>query len=180
MASPEDTVAFIGVSSTVPVVVIDRLTLCPTGVGVMGYPMAASLRSKTPSSCTLLICDVSQDALSIFRAETAGKAPVEVVSNGFEAVRRANTVITMLPTAAAVEKVYLDPGTGIIAGTLEASKSDPQKKLLMEYRTIETATILKVAQTTVDALQHSPRRGHLAVIRVLSWRWRGFRRAKNL
>ncbi|KAG9771822.1 3-hydroxyisobutyrate dehydrogenase, mitochondrial [Exophiala dermatitidis] len=132
MASPENTVAFIG-------------------LGVMGYPMAVNLRSKTPSSLTLLICDVSQDALARFQSQVAGKGPVEVVASGFEAVQRANTVITMLPTAAAVEKVYLDPSTGIIAGAVEASKSNPQKKLLMECGTIETATILRVAQATTEA-----------------------------
>ncbi len=57
----------------------------------------------------------------------------------------------MLPTAPSVEKVYLDPTTGIIAGGIEASKSNPQKKLIMECGTIETATILKVAAAATEA-----------------------------
>ncbi|KAK5211561.1 hypothetical protein LTR67_002064 [Exophiala xenobiotica] len=127
-------------------------TIAFIGIGVMGYSMAVNLRSKLDSSYTLLICDVSSALIQKFQSQMSGKGPVEVISNGHEAVSRANTVITMLPTAGAVEKVYLDPSTGIIAGAVEASKgSNPQKKLIMECGTIETATILKVAQATKDA-----------------------------
>ncbi|OQV07807.1 NAD binding domain-containing protein [Cladophialophora immunda] len=114
MASPQDTVAFIG-------------------IGVMGYSMAVNLRAKLPSTTTLLICDVSDAALKKFQTENSSKGPIEVVSNGFEAIKRANTLITMLPTAASVEKVYLDPQTGVIQGAIEASKNgNPQKKLIMD------------------------------------------------
>lgn len=118
----------------------------------MGYPMAVNLRTKMAATSTLLICDVSTSALSSFQSQLADKGPIEVVSNGYEAVQRANTVITMLPTAPAVEKVYLDASTGIIAGAIEASKANPQHKLIMECGTIETATILKVSQAASDAV----------------------------
>lgn len=55
----------------------------------MGYPMAKNLRNGLDSAKTLLICDVSKDALNRFQAETAGKGPVEIVENGFEAARAA-------------------------------------------------------------------------------------------
>jgi 3-hydroxyisobutyrate/3-hydroxypropionate dehydrogenase len=133
MSSPETTVAFIG-------------------IGVMGYSMAVNLRSKLPSSQHLLICDVSQQLLDKFTKENSSEGPVEVIPSGYEAVQRANTVITMLPTASSVEKVYLDEKTGVIQGAIDASKNgSPQKKLIMECGTIETATILKVGQATKDA-----------------------------
>lgn len=116
----------------------------------MGYPMAVNLRSKLPSRYKLLICDVSSDALSKFQSELPDKGPIEVVKSGYEAAQKANTVITMLPTASSVEKVYLDPTSGVLAGVLEASKSNPQKKLVMECGTIETATILKVSKATQE------------------------------
>lgn len=122
----------------------------------MGYPMAVNLRSKLPSSSKILICDVSSDALSKFQSELSDKGPIEVVKSGFEAAQKANTVITMLPTASAVEKVYLDPTSGVLAGVLEASKSNPQKKLIMECGTIETATILKVSKATQDEAAKLP------------------------
>ena len=118
----------------------------------MGYSMAVNLRSKLPSSQHLLICDVSQTLLDKFQKENGSKGPVEVISNGYDAIQRANTLITMLPTAAAVEKVYLDEQTGVIQGAIHASKNGtPQQKLIMECGTIETATILKVGQATKDA-----------------------------
>lgn len=117
----------------------------------MGYSMAVNLRSKLPASWTVLICDVSTAAIEKFKTQMAGKGPVDVVTTGYDAVQRANTVITMLPTAAAVEKVYLDPSTGVLAGAIAASKTNPQKKLIMECGTIETASILKVAKATAEA-----------------------------
>jgi 3-hydroxyisobutyrate/3-hydroxypropionate dehydrogenase len=117
----------------------------------MGYSMAVNLRSKLPSTQHLLICDVSQTLLDKFQKENASKGSIEVIPSGYEAIQRANTLITMLPTAAAVEKVYLDEQRGVIQGAIDASKTNPQKKLIMECGTIETATILKVAQATKDA-----------------------------
>lgn len=55
----------------------------------------------------------------------------------------------MLPTAGVVESVYLDPQSGILAGALAAAEGGtPEKKLLMECGTIETATIKAVAEAT--------------------------------
>ncbi|RMZ87501.1 hypothetical protein DV736_g5279, partial [Chaetothyriales sp. CBS 134916] len=126
MASFDDTIAFIG-------------------LGVMGFRMAANLRSKMRSDKVLLILDVSEEALSRFEKQTAGQGEIRRVKNGFEAAQQANTVISMLPTAAAVEAVYLDPVTGVIAGVRKAAESSKEEKLIMECGTIETATILKVA-----------------------------------
>lgn len=57
----------------------------------------------------------------------------------------------MLPTATAVEAVYLDPNTGILAGAVTAvPDGNPAKKLFIECGTIETATIKKVAKTTEE------------------------------
>jgi 3-hydroxyisobutyrate dehydrogenase-like beta-hydroxyacid dehydrogenase len=65
-------------------------------------------------------------------------------------------VITMLPNSPAVQQVYLDPKTGIISGALEAAKTSPQKKVLMECGTIETATILSVAKASESSSASLP------------------------
>jgi 3-hydroxyisobutyrate/3-hydroxypropionate dehydrogenase len=117
----------------------------------MGYPMALNLRKGLDDSHTLLICDVSVDALDRFQHDAEGKGPVEVVKGGHEAIQRADTVITMLPDSNAVKKVYLDSSTGIIAGAEAAIKSsnvNKREKLIMECGTIETSTILEVAKAT--------------------------------
>ncbi|KAK0622417.1 NAD binding domain of 6-phosphogluconate dehydrogenase-domain-containing protein [Immersiella caudata] len=138
MHSSADTVAFIG-------------------LGVMGYPMAKNLRAGLSPDKLLLICDVNSDALERFKtnAQTAGHGPVEVVSNGFEAAEKADTIITMLPDSAAVKAVYLDPQTGILAGAVSAANkkagvSPPDPKLIMECGTIEADTVSAVASAAQE------------------------------
>ena len=55
----------------------------------MGYPMAVNLRSKMGSDKTLLVCDVSEEAIAKFQKQLEGKGPIQVVKNGFEAVQQA-------------------------------------------------------------------------------------------
>ncbi|KAF2634327.1 3-hydroxyisobutyrate dehydrogenase-like protein [Massarina eburnea CBS 473.64] len=129
MTSPDKTVAFIG-------------------LGVMGYPMAINLRKGLDASHTLLICDVVPSAIQKFQSETSSFGPVEVVPSGYEAVQRANMVITMLPGSGAVRDVYLNPNTGIIAGAEKSLQESATKKIIMECGTIETSTILDVAKAT--------------------------------
>ena len=66
-----------------------------------------------------------------------------------------NTVITMLPGSAAVNAVYLDPDTGVLAGAVVAAaargeSSSPEPKLVMECGTIETDTITSVAKAAQE------------------------------
>ncbi|KAF2704652.1 3-hydroxyisobutyrate dehydrogenase-like protein [Pleomassaria siparia CBS 279.74] len=116
------------------------------GLGVMGYPMALNLRKGLPTTHTLLICDVIPSALSQFQSDTSSLGPVEIVFSGYEAVQKADMVITMLPDGNAVKKVYLDEESGVLAGAEAALKEGVKNKIIMECGTIETATILEVAR----------------------------------
>ncbi|KAF2027320.1 3-hydroxyisobutyrate dehydrogenase-like protein [Setomelanomma holmii] len=139
MSAPDKTVAFIG-------------------LGVMGYPMALNLRKGLDSAHTLLICDVSTDALTRFQHDAESQGPVEIVKSGYEAIQRADAVITMLPDSNAVKKVYLDSTSGILAGAESSLKYDdgkPADKLIMECGTIETSTILEVAKVTSESAASS-------------------------
>ncbi|KAF1833660.1 hypothetical protein BDW02DRAFT_500138 [Decorospora gaudefroyi] len=117
----------------------------------MGYPMALNLRKGLDDTHTLLICDVSSEALSRFQEDSKGQGPVEIVKGGYDAIQKADTVITMLPDANAVKKVYLDKETGILAGAEKGSGKADYSKLIMECGTIETATILQVAKAVDDS-----------------------------
>jgi 3-hydroxyisobutyrate dehydrogenase len=64
----------------------------------MGYPMAKNLRAGLGPDKTLLICDVNNDALHRFKAETEGQGPVEIVNNGFEAAKAAVSKLTDILT----------------------------------------------------------------------------------
>ncbi|KAI1347839.1 hypothetical protein F5Y01DRAFT_307252 [Xylaria sp. FL0043] len=120
-------------------------------LGVMGYPMAKNLFSGLGPEKTLLICDVNAEALDRFAKEAQAQASIKVVKNGFDAVKEADTIITMLPGSDAVKSVYLDPETGILAGAVAAAEEgSPSPKLVMECGTIETDTILAVAKATQE------------------------------
>jgi 3-hydroxyisobutyrate dehydrogenase-like beta-hydroxyacid dehydrogenase len=112
----------------------------------MGYPMALNLRKSLEDTHTLLICDVFSSALDKFQKDAEGHGPVEIVKSGYDAVQKADTVITMLPDSNAVKKVYLDEENGIIAGAEKIAGESKNEKLIMECGTIETATILEVAK----------------------------------
>ncbi|KAI1313331.1 6-phosphogluconate dehydrogenase [Xylaria venustula] len=121
------------------------------GLGVMGYPMARNLFKSLGPEKTLLICDVSTQALDRFIAEAKGQATVRVVTKGFQIAQEADTIITMLPGSDAVKSVYLDPETGILAGAVAAAQSGPPSpKLLIECGTIETDTIFTVSKVAQE------------------------------
>lgn len=112
--------------------------------------MALNLRKGLDESHTLLICDVSTEAIIRFQKDAISHGPVEAIKNGYEAVQRADTVITMLPDSTVVKMVYLDKDTGILAGAEDFFKETKQTqhhgKIIMECGTIETTTILQVAK----------------------------------
>ncbi|EXL47766.1 hypothetical protein FOCG_10292 [Fusarium oxysporum f. sp. radicis-lycopersici 26381] len=118
----------------------------------MGYPMAVNLVKGLGSSKSFLTVNVNQEALNEFQDEVKGFGKVSVVQNVYEATKAAYIVITILPTVTAVEAVYLDPNTGILAGAIAATTySSPTNKLLIECGTIETAIIKKLAEAVEEA-----------------------------
>lgn len=125
MADTANTIAFIGMSTpltddpqlsiahhgnvdalslTLPSLNDPSLTLSTTGLGVMGYPMAVNLRNGIDAKTKLLICDVSEDALTRFQKETEGA--VEVVKNGYEAVQQAVSLSLSHPRPPALLCIY--------------------------------------------------------------------------
>lgn len=58
-----------------------------------------------------------------------------------------NTLLTVLPSSEAMQAVYLDPQTGVLAG---ASKHSGERKLLIECGTIAQSTISEVADASKE------------------------------
>lgn len=73
-------------------------------------------------------------------------------------------VITMLPTSSAVEAVYLDATTGVLAGVSHAASSGSISKLIMECGTIETTTILSVNDATNRTQSSLPDKSHVTFV----------------
>ncbi|KAJ5382253.1 hypothetical protein N7517_000164 [Penicillium concentricum] len=126
----------------------DLTTIAFIGLGVMGYPMAINLRERISSNTKILVNDVSVEAIERYQKETKGKGTVEFVKSGFEAAKVANLVIAMLPNGRAVETVYLDPETGILAGVRARVPDVSKEVIIMECGTIESDTINKIAEAT--------------------------------
>ncbi|MBV8088862.1 MAG: NAD-binding protein, partial [Alphaproteobacteria bacterium] len=99
------------------------------GTGTMGQPMLANLVKK---GFQAIAFDVAPAAL-----EAAARLGAERVGSVAEAVAAGDLVITMLPSSANVEAVYL--GAGGIA------EMAPQGRLCVDMSTIDPATSQRVA-----------------------------------
>jgi 3-hydroxyisobutyrate dehydrogenase len=55
----------------------------------MGYNMAVNLRTKMPKEQTLVVCDVSETAISRFREQMKDSGPVVIAKTGSEAIQQA-------------------------------------------------------------------------------------------
>jgi 3-hydroxyisobutyrate dehydrogenase len=107
----------------------------------MGYAMASNIRKKIPSESTLYINDINTSACERFKAEYGSHGPIEIVSTAREAAENARYVVSIVPGAADVKKVYLDEKDGVIA-----SKPDSER-ILCECSTIDVASTREVGET---------------------------------
>lgn len=125
-----------------------RLTLAtPAGLGAIGYPMAAALRRKLPSSASLHVFDVYKPSAERFSSEFGSLGPVHIEASPRDVASKAHVVVSMVPGPREVESVFLDPTTGIVA----ALKNE--KRVLLECSTIDTETARKVSRLVREAGQ---------------------------
>lgn len=106
----------------------------------MGYAMASNIRKKMPSSSTLFVNDINPSACERFKAEFGSFGPVEIVSTAREAVENSKFLVSIVPGAVDVKKVYLDEDTGVIA-----SKADPER-IMCECSTIDVKSTREVGE----------------------------------
>jgi 3-hydroxyisobutyrate dehydrogenase len=104
------------------------------GTGTMGRPMLANLVKK---GFEVLAYDVVPAAL-----DGAVKAGAKAAGSAADAVRGVDLIVTMLPSSANVESVYLGKG-----GMLEAVASG---KLCVDMSTIDPAVSRRVAQALAE------------------------------
>lgn len=100
------------------------------GTGAMGRPMAGNLVKR---SFTVIAYDVVPAAL-----EGAVRLGATAAGSAAEAVKRADIVVTMLPSSSNVEAVYLGPG-----GVLESIGAG---RLCIDMSTIEPGVARRVAE----------------------------------
>lgn len=106
----------------------------------MGYAMASNIRKKAPSSSTVYINDINASACERFKAEYGSHGPIEIVTTAREATENSKVVISIVPGAVDVKKVYLDEKDGVIA-----AKAD-QERVLCECSTIDVKSTRDVGE----------------------------------
>ena len=106
----------------------------------MGYPMAENIRRRMHANSTLFVYDISQAACQRFTSELGHLGTIIVTKSPKEAAENAKVVISIVPDASDVRKVYLDNQYGVIA-----AKADSQR-LLLECSTIDSQSAVEVGQ----------------------------------
>jgi 3-hydroxyisobutyrate dehydrogenase len=106
----------------------------------MGYSMAMNVRQKMESDATLYINDINASACERFKSEFGSHGPIEIVPTAREASQNSKVVISIVPGAVDVKKVYLDEKDGVIAG-----KPD-EERVLCECSTIDVKSTREVGE----------------------------------
>lgn len=113
------------------------------GIGVMGYGMAMNLRSKIPTTSKFVLCEINTTRRDQFVAEAISKGlDVQIADSPRALAEQADIIITMLPKAPHVEKVFKDPDEGLLS-----MPEKPEKlKLFLECSSIDTAASVALAK----------------------------------
>lgn len=111
----------------------------------MGYAMASNIRKKCPSTSILYINDINPSACTRFQSEYSSLGPIEISSTAREAAENADYVISIVPGAADVKKVYLDSRDGVIAAKKNADR------VLCECSTIDSKSTREVGEALKEA-----------------------------
>jgi 3-hydroxyisobutyrate dehydrogenase len=107
----------------------------------MGYAMASNIRKKAPSDSILYINDVNVSACERFKAEFSSYGPIEIVSTAREAADNSKVVVSIVPGADDVRKVYIDEKDGVIACKPDADR------VLCECSTIDVKTTRETGES---------------------------------
>lgn len=110
------------------------------GLGAMGYAMASNIRKKMQASATFYINDINASACKRFQEEFGTYGPINIVSTAREAAENAKIVISIVPGAKDVKKVYLDEKDGVVA-----AKKD-EERVFCECSTIDVKSTREVGE----------------------------------
>lgn len=106
----------------------------------MGFPMAGNIRRKMSPSHTLFVHDIHNPSCERFATEFGEHGPIKIVQSAKEAADAADVVVSIVPSANDVRKIYLDPLQGVIAAGKNINR------LLVECSTIDSNTAKEVGK----------------------------------
>ena len=110
----------------------------------MGYGMATNIRRKVASDVVMYVYDLSAQLCERFENEMQTYGPIKVVESPREAAENASYVISIVPGADDVRKVYLDPSTGVIAAPSN------KERLMLECSTIDSSSTRTVGRALLS------------------------------
>ena len=116
-----------------------------SGLGQMGYGMAANVRKKLPSQSTLFVNDVNRSACEKFKEEYSSHGAIEIIDTAKEVASKSSILISIVPASQHVKQVYLDKENGVIATTPN------DNRLILECSTIDVDSTREVGKATMDA-----------------------------
>ncbi|KAF2467465.1 3-hydroxyisobutyrate dehydrogenase mitochondrial precursor [Lindgomyces ingoldianus] len=102
--------------------------------------MAFNIRKKMPSTSTLFINDINMSACQRFQSEYRSFGPIEIVPSAREAAENSKVVVSIVPGAVDVKKVYLDEKDGVIASRKN------EGRVLCECSTIDVKSTREVGE----------------------------------
>jgi 3-hydroxyisobutyrate dehydrogenase len=111
----------------------------------MGYAMASNIRKKMSPKATLYVHDVNRSACERFAHEFGSHGSICVVDSAKEAASHAKVVISIVPGAAEVRQVFLDPETGVVAAPGDS------ERLMLDCSTIDCQSSRTVGEKLRDA-----------------------------
>lgn len=106
----------------------------------MGFEMAQNIRKKMPGTATLLVNDINGSACEKFAQEFGSLGRIEIVDSAKVAAENAEVVISIVPDASDVRKVYLDQTNGVIAARPD------DNRLILECSTIDSKSAIEVGE----------------------------------
>ena len=113
----------------------------------MGFGMATNVRKNMSKDATLFIHDVDPAWCERFVTEMKDIGPFEIVNTSKEAASRSSSLISIVPAADHVRKVFLDEEEGVLAAA-----EDPDR-LILCCSTIDAETTREVGKAIADAGQ---------------------------
>ncbi|KAK3622578.1 hypothetical protein LTR56_022133 [Elasticomyces elasticus] len=117
------------------------------GLGQMGYPMAMNLRSKIPSSDTMIIHDVNPAVTEQFAKEVGNVTIAESVR---EVAENGDVVFTVLPEPHHVQNVFQQM---LKPPTLRTEAPSTKERLFIDCSTIDPKSSAGVADATATSGQ---------------------------
>lgn len=130
------------------------------GLGRMGFEMANNLFAKTfiaqPTGSSFVVCDALPETAQKFRQQflkTYPTANVDIASTPAEAVRMAQTVVTMLPSSPHVNSVYKQDG-GLIPALMEMNEDKARATLCIDSTTLDVKVARSIASQLTEMGAH--------------------------